>query len=397
MARIAFFCIPAHGHTNPTLPVVRALTDMGHTVHYFSFAPFRAEIEAAGARFEPCDSFDVGPAANGAAVAQDIVAATSLIVRATLAMEADVTRRLQEIAPDVVVADSVAYWGKLLAGKLGIPCVCSCTTFAFNRYSARIMKQSPVGLLSMLWKLPRTRRLLKPLRDRGFAADNVLSIVQNGDDVDTVVYTSPEFQPCAETFSDRYSFVGPCLRAPKAPMAEPERPLVYVSMGTVIGGEADFHRRCVEAFSDGRYEVILSLGEGADPAALGKLPENIQAFPSVDQIAVLQVSDAFVTHCGMNSVSEALYCSVPLVMRPLTPEEGGVARRVAELGAGRPLADTSPVAIRAAVDGVLGDPACRAAAARLAEGFRRCGGPKAAAEAILRACRPGRAPSADPA
>ena len=31
---IAFFCIPAHGHTNPTLAVVRELTARGHTVRY---------------------------------------------------------------------------------------------------------------------------------------------------------------------------------------------------------------------------------------------------------------------------------------------------------------------------------------------------------------------------
>ena len=29
MSKIAFFCIPASGHTNPTLAVVRALTQAG--------------------------------------------------------------------------------------------------------------------------------------------------------------------------------------------------------------------------------------------------------------------------------------------------------------------------------------------------------------------------------
>ena len=32
MANIVFFCIPAHGHTNPTLGVVQELTAMGLTV-----------------------------------------------------------------------------------------------------------------------------------------------------------------------------------------------------------------------------------------------------------------------------------------------------------------------------------------------------------------------------
>ena len=34
--RIAWFCIPAYGHTNPTLGIVRELTDAGHQVFYFS-------------------------------------------------------------------------------------------------------------------------------------------------------------------------------------------------------------------------------------------------------------------------------------------------------------------------------------------------------------------------
>ena len=131
MYKIAFFCIPAHGHTNPTLPVVRALCDMGHEVRYYSF-------EAAGATFVSCDGYDMGgEAATGAEVARDIEVSARLIVRATLAMDADITRQLEAWRPDVIVGDSVAYWAKLIAMKLNIPFVCSCTTFAFNRYSSR--------------------------------------------------------------------------------------------------------------------------------------------------------------------------------------------------------------------------------------------------------------------
>ena len=53
---IAFFCIPAHGHTNPTLAVVRELTARGHTVRYYTTEAFRAKIEAAGAVFVPFDA-----------------------------------------------------------------------------------------------------------------------------------------------------------------------------------------------------------------------------------------------------------------------------------------------------------------------------------------------------
>ena len=49
MRRIVFFSIPAWGHTNPTVEVVRQLTAQGHQVRYYSFAAFREKLEAAGA------------------------------------------------------------------------------------------------------------------------------------------------------------------------------------------------------------------------------------------------------------------------------------------------------------------------------------------------------------
>ena len=209
MARIVFFNIPAHGHTNPTLAVVRALTAQGHEVIYYSFEPFRAAIEAAGARFISCDRADAGDA-DGGQVARDLVASTALIVRVTLSMDEAVTRELEALKPDVIVADSVAFWGKLFALKLGVPLVSSCTTFAFNRHSAKIMKSSAGDLLGMLWKLPRAGRLLKPLRDKGYPVKGALDILQNDPELPTVVYTSTAFQPAADTFPDNFHFA--CAR-----------------------------------------------------------------------------------------------------------------------------------------------------------------------------------------
>ena len=380
MADIAFFCIPAHGHTNPTLPVVSALTDMGHRVTYYSFEPFRSEIEAAGARFVDCGAGNAVAAADGNAVARDILVSTKLIVDTTLALQDMALESLKALKPDVIVADSVAFWGKLFALRLGIPFLSSTTTFAFNRHSSKVMKQGLGDLFQMLIKMPKATRLLEPLRDAGYPVKSVLDIVQNDENTPTVVYTSREFQPCADTFSDKYRFVGPCLRPVTEPMQKPERPLVYVSMGTVLDGEDGFYRNCVQALGDGRYEVILSVGESRPPS---DLPENVHAHRRVDQLAVLQAADAFVTHCGMNSVSEALYFGVPLVTRPLTPEEGGVANRAEEMGAGLRLHAADPDAIRAAVDAVMTDPKYRDAAGKIGQGFRACGGPQAAAEAIL--------------
>lgn len=89
----------------------------------------------------------------------------------------------------------------------------------------------------------------------------------------------------------------------------------------------------------------------------------------------------------MNSVSEALYHDVPLVMNPKTAEQGAVASRVQQLGAGVKLEKETPVVIRAALEKALYDPAYRTSAQRIAEGFRQCSGAKGAADHIHQVCK----------
>lgn len=65
-----------------------------------------------------------------------------------------------------------------------------------------------------------------------------------------------------------------------------------------------------------------------------QIPPNFIVLPYVAQLHMLQHTDVFITHAGMNSTSEALYYNVPLVMIPLTSDQPLVANRVQELGAG---------------------------------------------------------------
>ena len=97
---------------------------------------------------------------------------------------------------------------------------------------------------------------------------------------------------------------------------------------------------------------------------------------------MLGEASVFLTHCGMNSVSESIWCGVPMVLAPQQSEEA-VARRAAELGAGLRLERRGPAAIRAAVEQVLGHrERYRQAIAPLAAGFRAAGGAARAAEKI---------------
>ena len=268
---------------------------------------------------------------NADRVGKDKAFATELLVSSTLALDEMTTQKIGEIRPDVIVSDSVAFWGKLVALKHGIPYVCSTTTFAFNRFSARYMRETPWDTVKMLLALPRIRRQIRRLQERGYPVRSILDIVQNDNETNTIVYTSKLFQPCADTFSGRYRFIGPLLRPVREPFAKTAEKTVYVSLGTV-NRNRDFYRNCIRALSHTGWQVIVSLG--ANPERFEDLPDNVQVYESVDQMAALSVADAFITHCGMNSASEGLYYRVPLVLCPQTPEQGAVARRTEELGAG---------------------------------------------------------------
>ena len=371
--KIAWFCIPAHGHTNPTLGLVKELTSAGHQVFYFSFEMFREKIEQTGARFIPCDGydFDMEDKENADRVGKDKVFATELLVSSTLALDEMTTEKIKEIKPDVIVSDSVAFWGKLVAMKHRIPYVSSTTTFAFNRYSAKYMKETPWDIAKMLFSMPKINKQIQRLREKGYPVKGLLEIVQNDNETNTIVYTSKYFQPCSETFSDRYHFIGPSIRPVTEPIRKTAGKTVYISMGTV-NQNPEFYRNCIHALARTDWQVIISMG--TNPEHFDHLPDNIQIYETVDQMAVLSIADAFITHCGMNSASEGLYFKVPLVLFPQTPEQGAVAKRTEELGAGIRLKSIAEADILDALKQVLADPEYKNNAIKVSDSFHACGG-----------------------
>lgn len=390
MSKIVFFCIPAHRHTNPTLGVVRELISRGHQVFYYSYNMMREKIEATGATFVSCDEYDQEQrldAKDAVRVGKDLAFSTQILVDTTLALDDTVCEHMRELNPDCIVADSMAVWGKAVALKLGIPFVSSTTTFAFNQYSAKIMKQSLRQMFGMIFSMTKINKNIKRLQEKGYPVKSVLDIIQNDNNTDTIVYTSPEFQPCSETFSDKYVFVGPSIRPIENIFEKKSDKLIYISMGTVINDSTEFYKKCIEALANKKYQVIMSVGNLINIEDLGAVPYNITISRFVDQIAVLSQADVFLTHCGMNSVNESLYYKVPLVMYPQTSEQDGVATRVEQLGAGIRLKYVNAKSITETIENVLHTKSYYEQAAKISEGFHKCTGVKGAADKIEQMCK----------
>jgi MGT family glycosyltransferase len=204
------------------------------------------------------------------------------------------------------------------------------------------------------------------------------------------VYTSRRFQPCADTFDERYLFVGPSLAHRNDQERFPwERirhsAVVYISLGTLFNADAAFYRICFQAFSAENLQIILSTGSSVSPESLGPAPANFIVQPRVPQLDVLLRAAAFVTHGGMNSVSESLWHGVPVVVIPQMSEQAIVGRRVEEVGAGLYLGREYVTAekLRDAVGRLLTEPHFRQKAETVRESFQTAGGVARGADAIL--------------
>ncbi len=382
MKRIAFFCIPAHGHTNPMLPIATELVSRGNKVRFYSFNEFKEKIETTGAEFVSCDSYL--PALNSheenAITKVSTTEMTLQDIRITLAMNDFLHAEFISFKPHIVYTDSVCFWGKLNAYKHNVPMVVSTSTFAFNQMSSQYMKNSPKELVDIIIGLPKISKEIKKLEPYGYHVHGVLSLVQSDNMTDSIVYTSRHFQPYVESFSKHYAFIGPSVYSNIEPNKEKCRPLVYVSLGTVINNRPDFYRACILALEGLDVDAIISCGNAIKREYFGSVPENIKIYPYVNQLEVLSRADVFITHCGMNSVSESLYMATPMVLYPQTNEQRAVAKRVREIGAGIGLVNDTAKIIRSAVQKILNNEIYMLAAKKCSVDFRSCSGVKGGAD-----------------
>ncbi|MDD5015971.1 MAG: glycosyltransferase [Atribacterota bacterium] len=385
MSKIVFFSIPAYGHTNPTIEVVRQLCEKGNEVWYYSYSVFKEKIEDTGAKYIESDKYlpEFRPEDKKKIDKKDFAALIEMVVDTTLVMDEPVCQQLSNLKPDCIVSDSICFWGKLFARKLKISFISSTTTFAFNDHTAKLIKPGFIEALRTFFGWPRINRKMKQLRENGYEVDSFVSLIGNDNKTNTIVYTSKEFQPLADTFSDKFVFVGPSVKEIKNIHIDKKQPLIYISLGSVVTRNKGFYRNCIKAFGNKPFDVIMSVGKDTTLESLGKIPSNMEVKNWVNQIEVLQRADVFISHCGMNSVNESLYFGVPIVTFPQHSEQGLVAKRVVDLGAGIPLRKNNSELIYEAVQEILTNESYKEKARKIGEGFKKSGGAKKAASFIL--------------
>jgi MGT family glycosyltransferase len=390
MASLWFYNIPFHGHVNPTLPLIRELVRRGDEVTYFSTPAFKAKIQATGAEFRGyVDEYSFEQTRKVA----HVIHLGSQVAEATYALLPDVLASIADARPDYLMFDMSAPWGKIASRQLRIPAVASFPHLPFYWRTVlndwRVLRK---GMRSIrpgygYWRrLQRqTTKIVKDFRLRDPKAINVLSSSAELN----IVFSSRYFQPYEQHFDESYLYVGPEIELDRQDERMPiekqaGQKLIYIAVGTVYVANLDFFRACFKAFVDPSYLVIMSVGKAVDLETLGAIPANFKVAQYVPQLQVLEQADIFITHGGMNSISESVLYGVPMIVVPNTIEQAINAARVEQLSAGRYLDPSQLVfeKLRETVDEMLMDPAVGVGLERLRRSFEEGGGVERAADAI---------------
>lgn len=382
MAKIAFINIPAHGHTNPTLAVVKTLLANGHKVIYYSGEEMRNLIEKTGADFRPYPE----PMPSSKEVTEalhELIDATMILIRISEAHTAWVIDEMRREQPDLIIYDTTAMWGYVAGRTLGIPHICSITHFVLDGLLSYLPKRALLRFIGQtIPKLPRIIQWKRSMK-RQFGEQNVGGITEYGKL--NLVFTSRAFHPENGKFGDTFRFVGPSLDPSARSVDFPFEALgdgriIYISLGTINHLDLDFYQAAFAAFSDVPAQFVLSVGKYTDIGQLGAIPGNFIVRNYVPQLEILRHADVFITHGGMNSVHEGLVYGVPEIVVPHQMEQLINGIRVAQVGAGLllgeqpPYGQVTPIQLREALDKVLNEPSFKRQARYYGETLKAAGG-----------------------
>lgn len=318
--KILFINLPYYGHFFPTIGLVKELIKLGCEVTYLMPFDWEERVTESGAQFSGYD--------NHKKLSEQIKNAYTAAEKIIKDYE-------------LVVYEQFFFLGKHLAEKYEKPVVRIFTAPVTNDKLMQeyISAGGALGVFKNKWIARSwTRKITK---DIPMKTDNWLDEIIHNPPKLNLVYTLREYQPYAEEFPDeQYKFLGASVYERKEQVLDftkGDRPLIYISLGTVVKGALSFFQNCIEAFQDEQVEVIISTGQQFRLQKLKAIPKNIHVYKSVSQIEVLKQADVFVTHGGMNSISEALVQGVPMVVIPFMSDQPVNARRIEELGLGKKL------------------------------------------------------------
>ena len=370
--RVLFTCNPGLGHVHPMMPLAQALAARGHDVRWAVATEACGRIEAAGFGAFPAG---IAGAERRAEFDRCLAAASSRPPEerpdfmfpaffgevCTPSMLEDLLAIVDGWPPALIVNDASELAAPLVARLRGV----GQATHAFGALLPAPRLAAAGEAVAPLWRAQG----LEPAPYAGSYEHLYLDIYPP-----SVRFGSYDHVPRVQPLRPVPYDGGGSTSAP--PAAAGDRPLVYLTFGTVFNDPGLF-AAAIEGVARLEVDVLVTVGPAADPAALGALPPNVRVERYVPQTVVLPHCAVVASHAGSGTFLASLSLGIPQLCLPQGADQFINAGQGAASGAALalPPGQASPDAIAAAVGRLLHEPAFAAAARRLAGEIAAMPGP----------------------
>ncbi len=409
MQHIGGVCDPSPSHVKSMAAIGRELEARGLRFTLFQRPEVAPLAKAFGVSFHPVGSASAlsGPEKSRQTANRQGVSLAgtnqSLIRGAELFCQYG-PEELRSLGVDLLIVDQGEPGGATVADRMGIPFVSFCSAVPLN--------YDPLVPLSFLhwncpdswWALQRNRasyairnRLMSPV----FAALNRyrrawgLQPYRTPDDSFSRLAQFSQMVPLFDfpraARPGCFHYVGPYEREAWSPAEFPwhlldGRPLIYASLGTIVGNRPGIWRMFAAVCAGLNVQVVISLGRQSSAEEYRNLPGNPVVVEYAPQMELLKRASLLFTHAGLNTVMEALACAVPMVAIPIAFDQPGVGSRLSRCGAGKVvrLSNLSEPELRKNIEQVLSDSKYRRNAQAIRGQIGNTGGAAEAADLIER-------------
>jgi UDP:flavonoid glycosyltransferase YjiC (YdhE family) len=363
--RVLFSSTRGTGHITPLLPFAHALVAAGHEVVVSGPAELADGVRKAGLTHAPFDHpGDVALAPIWARLRtvpreeSNAMALREIFAGANArAAQPKLLATIAEFRPDLIVRESAEFGALVAAEVAGVPHARVAVHMVSFEAPFPALASSSIDVLRREAGLPAAE-------GRSLRAEPVFTWFPPSLDGST-----DDGSQTRIPFRAQLSEGAPSVETPTWARAHDDRPLVYITFGTLAGGApegAAVFRVALEAVAQLPVRALFTTGRGVDIGTLGTIPANVHVEAFVPQRDVLPRVAAVVCHGGSGTVLGTLAAGVPMVVVPLFADQEHNAQRVAAVGAGiaAPGADAST--LRAAIERLLAEATFRTGARRLA-------------------------------
>src|SRR5574341_313984 len=266
-----------------------------------------------------------------------------------------VSKIVERVKPDILVADFAFFAAHLAAELTGIPCVV--IYHSGLPFTGKGIPPFGSGLPIMQdkveWDQPSIRReriVSNRLDARLNSARKKFGLPASPAGILRTPYSRwlnlitsvEEIEAPRDNLTDNSLFIGPCFAKRKNSTdsrfpfdrLRSDRYKIYASLGTVFNNKPKVFERIMSALNRPEYQVIVSAGGAYRRLSRGKIPGNVLLFQSVPQVDLLPKMDLVIGHGGNNSTNETLAAGKPLIVMPVGGEQGDNASRIEYLKAG---------------------------------------------------------------